>query len=180
MIAGAVLALGLLASADAVAPADAVVLGARMAGLPEYAAELRRICRIESWGCRRIGIHEGHVERRPGEVFYRRAVKAGLVRPDECPAHAGDDMARWGIRGALGNAGAYGVEYIQPCAAPELLDIPLVSVMVSARRLHRLRKRHGFETAAERALAWRLGAKAARAARAGNVTEVVARATLGP
>ena len=83
--------------------------------------------------------------------------RAQHLDPERCPAHAGDDLARWGIRGPHGNAPIYAMEHLQPCAAPEILDWPAVSAMVTARRLHRLRVRHGRRTAADRSHAWRHG-----------------------
>lgn len=149
--------LGLLAALEAVDPADSASVGAQLAGHPEFASEVHRICRRESWGCRRVGVHIGHVSRVNPDVFLKRGRKLGLVDPDACPAHALEPTGRWGPRGPHGNVGAYGVEYIQPCAAPDLLDWPAVSAMVVARRLERLRVRYGRSTSAARAHAWRHG-----------------------
>lgn len=159
MIAGLLRALAFLGSLAAVEPASSARIGSQLAGLPEYEREIHRICRSESWGCRRIGVHVGHVPRPGGEVFHRKGVRRGIIDPERCPAHAGDDLARWGIRGPHGNAPIYALEYVQPCAAPELLDWPAISAMVTARRLERLRARHGRRTVAERSHAWRHGVK---------------------
>lgn len=149
--------LGFLAALEAVDPADSSEVGARIAGHPEYAREVRHICRRESWGCRRVGVHVGHVQRVDARVFLRRAERLGLVDVAACEAHRGGTVDRWGPRGPHGNVGAYGIEYIQPCAAPELLDWPAVSAMVVARRLERLRVRYGRATPEARAHAWRHG-----------------------
>lgn len=157
MIGGLLRAIGFLAALEAVDPADSARLGSQLAGRPEYAREIHRICRRESWGCRRVGVHVGHVQRVQAEVFLRRAARRGLVDTETCEAHAVDPVERWGPRGPHGNVGAYGVEHIQPCAAPELLDWPAVSAMVVARRLERLRVRYGRSTPAARGHAWRHG-----------------------
>lgn len=149
--------LGMLAALEAVDPGESAEVGAQLAGRPEYAREIDSICRRESWGCRRVGVHVGHVQRVDARVFLRRAERRGLVDVAACEAHSGGDVGRWGPRGPHGNVGAYGIEFIQPCAAPELLDWPAVSAMVVARRLERLRVRYGRSTPAARAHAWRHG-----------------------
>lgn len=157
VILGALLALGYLAAADAVDPHEASRIGSALAGHPEMEAEVERTCRLESAGCRRIGVHRGHVPRKPSQAFERPAIARGYVDPERCPAHAGGPPERWGIRGPHGNAGAYGARYLQPCAAPELLDVPLWSAVVTARRLAVLRVRYGRRTVGERRHAWRHG-----------------------
>lgn len=159
--AGAVTALlrvlGFLAALEAVDPDDSAEVGAQLAGHPEYAREVHRICRRESWGCRRVGVHVGHVQRVDASVFFRRAERRGLVDPVACEEHRGGPVERWGPRGPHGNVGAYGIEHLQRCTAPEMLDWPAVSAMVVARRLERLRVRYGRSTLAARAHAWRHG-----------------------
>ena len=163
MLTHALAALAFLGTVEATEPWAAARLGAVMAGHHEYAAEVLKTCRVESGGCKRIGIHRGHMQRKSGLAFYRSALARGDVNPDECPAHRDEhvempvDPGRWGIRGAHGNAAAYAVEYLQECAAPEAMDVPLLSAIVTARRLHRLATRYGRKTARERGHAWRHG-----------------------
>lgn len=157
MILGLLAALAYLAAADAVDPHDASRIGSAIAGHPELAAEVERTCALESAGCRRIGIHRGHVPRAPAQAFERPAIRAGLIDPERCPTHAGGPPDRWGIRGAHGHAAAYAVRYLQPCAAPEALDVPLLSAIAAARRLHVLRVVYRRRTVGERRHAWRHG-----------------------
>lgn len=70
----------------------------------------------------------------------------------------GDDYCeRWGIRGAHGNAAAYAVRHLGKCVAPEAIDVPYLSAVVTVRRLRDLERRYGKRTAEARAMAWRVG-----------------------
>ena len=154
---GLLRAVALAGAIDRVDPHEASRIGAAIAGHPEMAAEVERTCVLESAGCRRLGLHRGHVPRRPGAEFGRAALARGWVDPERCPAHAGGPPERWGIRGPHGHAGAYGARYLQPCAAPEALDVPLLSAIAAARRLWVLRVVYRRRTVAERRHAWRHG-----------------------
>lgn len=142
-------------------PVEASHAGARLAGVPGLASELLDICEVESL-CSRVGLHAGGRARVRGERFWRAAVEAGWLSPATCEAHALDDGLRWGIRGAHGLAAAYSVRWLGPCVAPEALDAPVLSAIVTARRLGELASRYGRRTAAARAEAWRRGVGATR------------------
>lgn len=146
--------LALILRALALDPVEACAAGARGAGHPELAAEVLAICRTETAGCRRVGVHRGHVPRVPGATFRRAA--SGLD-PEACELHRGGAPERWGIRGPHGHAAAFAVGYLGPCVAPEALDVPIVSAWAAAKRLAALRQRYGRRTARERAHAWRHG-----------------------
>jgi hypothetical protein len=135
-------------------PVEASLAGAKIAGAPGLASELLDICEAES-GCTAVSIHRGKLRRVQGRVFYRKARAAGLL--DDCPAHALGDGDRWGIRGAHGLAAAYSVYHLGECVPPEAIDIPLMSAIVTARRLGELATRYRRRTAASRAHAWRHG-----------------------
>ena len=135
-------------------PVQASIAGAALAGEPGLASELLDLCEVESL-CEPVGIHAGGRVRTRGEVFWRAAVEAGWL--GSCDAHALDDGARWGIRGTHGLAAAYSVRWLGPCVAPEALDVPLLSAIVTAQRLGELASRYGLRTAEARAHAWRHG-----------------------
>lgn len=111
-------------------------VGAHAAGHPEYAPEIFRICRRESWGCRRIGVHVGHVARLPPSVF----VAAGP-------------------RGPHGHVPGHALKHLPRCTPPAALDVPLVSAYVAARRLEELASRYRRRSPAARAHAWRHGVR---------------------
>ncbi len=145
------------------APHEATVLAARVHGLQRYEAEALRIVKVESRGVA-IGVHGDTAGRTNGYVFWRAAVKAGLVHLGECEHHVpGDDGAEgWGIRGAHGLAAAYSVHILGDCVSPAALDIPYFSAVVTLKRLRILERTHGLHTAEARALAWRVGVGAAK------------------
>ena len=149
-----ILALAMVLRLLELDPVEASAAGSRAAGHPELAGEVLAICRSETAGCRRVGIHRGHVPRVPGSSFRR---SASGIDPEACDLHRGGSPERWGIRGPHGHAAAYAVRYLGPCVAPEALDVPIVSAWVAARRLAVLRQRYGRRTARERAHAWRHG-----------------------
>jgi len=146
-------ALVYLARLLALGPVEASLAGARIAGVPGLASELLDLCSTESQ-CTAIGIHRGG-RRVSGREFYRRARAAQLL--DDCPAHDLGDGDRWGIRGAHGLAAAYSVHLLGECVPPEALDVPLLSAIVTARRLGVLAGKYKRRTQAARAHAWRHG-----------------------
>ncbi|HEY8380491.1 MAG TPA: hypothetical protein VIK91_28610 [Nannocystis sp.] len=155
---------GLLAAVVAalsLGPADATRLACR---LENYApcGEVLKIVAVESRGVA-VGLHTGHARRVRGAVFYRAAVRAGWLRPDECDRHdPRGDGAAWGIRGAHGLAAAYSVRHLGECVGFEAIDVPLLSAVATIRRLRVLRDRYGLRTIEARAEAWRRGVTSAR------------------
>lgn len=159
----AAILLRLAVSLPTLDPVASSVVAPLLAGLGRYAPEVTAICRVES-RCRPVGLHTGHVNRRGGEVFYRRALARGIIDPDACDAHrpviAADPahaLDRWGIRGSHGHAAAYAVRHLGPCVSPDALDIPMVSALATARRLRDLEATYRLTTASARAHAWRHG-----------------------
>lgn len=151
----------------ALGPVDASIAATRLLGAPGWTSEVLDLVRAESRG-EPVGIHRRHARRVPGRAFWRRAVAAGVVSPGRCIDHQLDAKPtckgclqvageRWGIRGAHGLAAAYSVSYLGECAAPELLDVPLLSALVVVRRLEVLERRYGLTTRQARAEAWRRG-----------------------
>ena len=146
------------------APLDASVAAASLERRPDLAAEVRALALVESTG-RAVGLHREarpEVRRVRGGVFWAAAVRARWLDPAGCPTHAEGIAERWGIRGAHGLAAAYSVRYLGACVAPEVLDTPLVSAVVTVRRLVELERRYGLRTPAARAEAWRRGVSAAQ------------------
>ena len=52
---------------------------------------------------------------------------------------------------------AYAVRHLGECVAPEALDVPYLSAVVTVRRLRELERWYGKRTAEARAMAWRVG-----------------------
>ena len=112
---------------------------------PDDAPTLRAIAYRESRG-RWLGRHKAderpqgwtgdgdQAARRVGGRAWARAVQAGILRPDRCPFHQRGDARDWSTRGAFGHVAAYAMPYL-PCLPPQVLDIPIVSALVAARRL---------------------------------------------
>lgn len=139
-------------------PHDATVLAAHADGLQRFEGEALAILASESRG-QVLGIHRPHRGRVRGCVFWRAAVDAGWLHLGACEHHTpGDDYCeRWGIRGSHGLAAAYSVRHLGECVAPEALDVPYLSALVTVRRLRELERRYGRRTAESRAEAWRVG-----------------------
>lgn len=148
--------LAVIACALSLGPADATRLACRLERWPGC-GEVLALMRVESRGVE-VGVHTRHHARVRGAVFWRRAVDAGLLHPERCARHQQTDGgADWGIRGAHGLAAAYSVHVLGECVGPEAADVPLLSAVMTIRRLRVLRDRYGLRTAAERAEAWRRG-----------------------
>lgn len=98
----------------------ATVAGAVLAGRPGEADRLLEIARRES-GMALVGVHE--LDSR----WSRR------VRPSTCDVHRGG----WSTRGSHGQMAAYAMAYLPKWlrCSPWVLDIPLVSAWVAARRV---------------------------------------------
>ena len=135
-------------------PVKASLAGARLAGWPGLASELIDICESESL-CEPLGVHRGRIARVRGQKVWKLAVERGLL--GSCDLHALGDGDRWGVRGIHGNIGAYAVADLGVCVAPEALDVPILSAIVTARRLGRLVTRYKKRTTEARSHAWRHG-----------------------
>ena len=131
--------------------------GAHMAGRPDLSDEIYRICRRESWGCRRIGVHLGHVERMRPEVFISAARRSGVL-DGGCWTHQ-VAAVEWGPRGPHGHVPGHALRHLPRFSPPAVLDIPLVSVYVAAKRLEELASRYKRRTPEARAHAWRHGVR---------------------
>lgn len=148
--------LATICAALSLGPADATRLACRLEHY-EDCGEVLALMRVESRGVA-VGVHTGRHARVPGGVFWRRAVAAGLLHPERCAAHQSTDGgAGWGIRGAHGLAAAYSVHVLGDCVGPEAADVPLLSAVMTIRRLRVLTGRYGLRTERERAEAWRRG-----------------------
>ena len=152
--------VALAAWAATASPQTAIALVTWAAGRPDLAAELVKICRVESAGCRAIGVH-GTRHNPPGRIFYAAAIGYGLARPAECPdTHGRHTADAWGPRGAFGLAG-YRAAAVGRCASPQILDVPIVSAAIALAHLVELERR-GFCDPARRRAAWRMGIRRAR------------------
>jgi len=110
-------------------PAASSAVGALIVGAPELAPELVGICRRESH-CRWVGVHPADAW--AGRLMQRKALQVGWL-DRRCHHHlgAGD---RYSTHGVHGLSAAYSLRFIPACVPPEILDIPLVSAVVAARR----------------------------------------------
>lgn len=136
-------------------PRDATLVGASMAGWPEFAPELLSICKRESPGhdCKRtVGVHGNDA---PAAVkrFYAKAVARGWLDPAGCPEHRAEtheEMVRFGVRGSHGLAAAYTLRFLAgECVPPGVLDTPLISAFAATRRaLEMCTRRHACTRAA--------------------------------
>jgi len=108
-------------------PPYAARLASVLTGRPDLAPVLVRICRRES-RCRPIGVHDidAHLSAR-GWWGQRRL---GHIDPSCQPYGRGG----WGTRGAWGLSAASHWHYLPRCYRPEILDYPLVSALVAARK----------------------------------------------
>jgi hypothetical protein len=117
---------------------------------PEDAQVLRAITYRESRG-RWLSRHKAdqrprgwqgdgdRAARRVGSRAWARAVQAGLLDPGTCPFHERGDARDWSTRGSWGHVAAYAMPYL-PCLPPAVLDLPIVSAWVAAKRLRRARR----------------------------------------
>ena len=109
-------------------PAEAIEEAARRVGRPDIAPQLMKVCRRES-RCEAIGVHE--VDARPEASSYRGQVRLGHL--DESCQPRGD-WKRWGTRGMMGLNAADHWQWLPECYEPEMLDTPIVSAMIAARK----------------------------------------------
>lgn len=142
-------------------------LGALIVGEPELTGELVRTCRRESH-CRLVGAHPADAW--AGRLMQRKALAVGWL-DRRCRHHTGR-AERYSTRGVHGLAAAYSLRYLDACVPPEVLDVPLVSAMVAARRARAQCKGHGACTPEARHRLWagarRFDARARRAKTAPN------------
>ncbi len=148
--------LAAIACALSLGPADATRLACHLERYDDC-DEVLAVLRVESRG-EAVGVHTRHHGRVSGTVFWRRAVEAGLIHPERCGRHQQTDGREgWGIRGPHGLAAAYSVHALGECVGPEAADVPLLSAVMTVRRLRVLRDRYDLRTAEERTEAWRRG-----------------------
>jgi hypothetical protein len=148
--------LAAIFAALSLGPADATRLACR---LEQYVdcGEVLRIVAVESRGVA-VGEHTGYHARVGGGVFWRRAVAVGWLHPEACARHQSTDGGTgWGIVGAHGLAAAYSVRHLGECVGPEAAAVPLLSAVMTIRRLREMARRYGLRTAEERTEAWRRG-----------------------
>lgn len=112
----------------ALPPVPAAYVAAFAVGRPDIAPALVSICQRES-RCSAIGPHAGDSDRDPSDGW-RGQVRLGHLRP-WCQPYRPDV---WHTRGAWGLWASAHWEYLPPCYAPELLDVPVVSAWVAARK----------------------------------------------
>lgn len=110
-------------------PRLAIPLGAALAGHPEWAPELERICARES-NLQPIGIHPEDAGR--SLAVWREAVRVGWVDP-ACQPHR---HHAWSTRGIAGTMAALTVHHVGTCLPPWVLDVPLVAAFAATRRAH--------------------------------------------
>ena len=157
----AVAMLAAFLRAASLSPADATRLACHVERYADC-GEVLDIMRSESRGVA-VGVHAGHAARTSAAVFWRAAVRAGMLHPEACEAHQQTDGALgWGPRGVHGLAAAYSLHVLGDCVAPEALDVHVLSAVATIRRLRVLRDRYGLRTVDARALAWRVGVGKAR------------------
>lgn len=117
-------------------PEPATRAGAAMAGRADLADELVAICRREAPGDRcdtPIGAHAPDLGR--AAAMYRNAAAKGWVGTCALNTATGErDRERFGVRGVHGLSAAYSLWHLQPCLAPEALDVPFLSAVTAARR----------------------------------------------
>lgn len=108
-------------------PRAAAYVAATVLGRPDIAPALVRVCRRESL-CRPIGVHPGDAGR--SLASWRSQVGLGHLDP-RCQPYA---RGQWSTRGPWGLNAADHWQYLPRCYAPAVLDVPLVSAFVAARK----------------------------------------------
>lgn len=118
-----------VAVAVSLEPVTAAHVVAYAHGRPGLADGLVEVCRRES-RCLRIGPHKIDADLDPSDG-YRGQVRLGHLRP-WCQRYREN---AWHTRGAFGLSAASHHAYLFPCYPPEILDVPLVSAWVAARKM---------------------------------------------
>ena len=108
-------------------PKAAAVLAAALLGRIDIAPDLIGICQRES-RCAAVSVHErdAHLSRRG----WRGQVRLGHLDPECQPYKA----RAWATRGPWGLSAASHWEYLPRCYSPAILDVPLVSALIAARK----------------------------------------------
>lgn len=120
------LTLAALATLD---PVEAAHAAAAIAGRPDLADDLVRVCMRES-RCERVGIHARDAWLSASS--WGGQVQLGHLDPDCQPRGRG-----WATRGAWGLNAAAHWPYLPACYPAAVLDVPIVSAMVAVRKLIR-------------------------------------------
>jgi hypothetical protein len=148
--------LAAIIAALSLGPTDATRLACRLERY-EPCSEILAILAVESRGLP-VGAHVGHHARVSGAVFWRAAVKAKWLHPESCARHQQTDGGvGWGIVGPHGLAAAYSVRHLGECVGPEATAVPLLSAVMTIRRLREMARRYGLRTVEARAETWRRG-----------------------
>lgn len=121
-----------LAAAAALDPVEAAEVAARLVGRPDIAPALVRVCERETSDgtvCRRVGVHQRDAW--VSASSWGGQVQLGHLDPRCQPRGEG---RRWATRGVAGLNAAAHWPYLPPCYQPEMLDVPIVSMLVAARK----------------------------------------------
>ena len=114
-------------------PPAAAHAAAALEGLPpQVGSKLEAICHRES-RCTTIRVHE--IDAHLGRRGWRSQTRLGHLDP-ECQPYtdrAGTPLG-WATRGPMGLSAASHWEYLPACYQPQILDVPLVSALVAARK----------------------------------------------
>lgn len=89
-----------------------------------------------------------------GRARWKAAVAKGMLRPEECPAHALGDAARWTSYGPFGVASAWTVSHLGRCVGPEALDTPRAAAQAAVAWAGSLCRRYGACTCEDRTMWW--------------------------
>lgn len=110
-----------------VSPLKSSAIAAALVGHPEIADDLQSICHRES-RCTAVRVHE--IDRHLSDRGWHGQVALGHLDPKCQPYEKG----QWATRGAFGLSAASHWGYLPPCYPPEVLDVPIVSAMIAARK----------------------------------------------
>lgn len=111
----------------ALSPIEAAEVAARIVGRPDIAPALVKICQRES-RCKAIGVHAR-------DAWVSRSGWTGQVQlghiDRECQPYK---KGQWATRGAWGLNASVHWRYLPACYQPEVLDVPIVSAVVAAKK----------------------------------------------
>ena len=117
----------LLLLASLLPPRPAAHVAAWAVGEPSIASALLAICHRES-RCKPIRVHHGDDDGSRGAWLYQTRV--GHLDPQCQPYGRGG----WATRGAWGLSAASHWQFLPDCYQPQILDVPIVSAYVAARK----------------------------------------------